>query len=527
MKEIILLTNGKIYPSATPESLYSSLVIGGGTLLEAGGERLAAEWRDQASEVFDLDGRIVLPGFTDSHIHLEKYAHSLNQIDCETASLEECLDRVAAAASSASPGNWIRGHGWNQNTWGRYGTIAELNTVAPDNPVYLTAKSLHAAWINQEALDRSNFRLDSGSIYGAKIGRDHKGSPNGILYEGAMKLVADHIPDPTRTETYNAIDRAQSVLLRYGITAVHDFDGQSCFAALQELHQHRKLNIRVAKMIQGDQFEAALQLGLRTGFGDDWLHIGHLKLFSDGALGPQTAAMIEPYEFQIDNRGILMLSEQDIIRTGSRASESGIPLAIHAIGDLACRTVVNGYTALKPLIPTPSLPHRIEHLQIMHPSDLESLPGSGLTISMQPLHAPSDRTTADHFLGGRTRYSYAWRSVLETGLLLIFGSDAPVESPNPFLGIYAALTRKLELEDPDEPVWTPEECIDLEHALRAYTVNPPQAVGRGGTQGRLEPGFAADLIVLEKDPYELDDKVIPAIKPSGVMTGGVWRFREF
>ncbi|MDF1498955.1 MAG: amidohydrolase [Anaerolineales bacterium] len=523
MKPITLIKNARIYPACIRGQTYDCLVISDSEILDAGDASLESEWESHADHIFDLRGHTILPGLTDAHIHLEKYAHSLSQIDCETTSLDICLEHVADAARHALPGEWIRGHGWDQNAWGRYGTLEELTAAAPENPVYLTAKSLHAAWVNLAALALCDVDDHDNVSTSDRVGHDSDGKLNGLLFEDAMKLVSEKIPRPGAEQTRKSISRAQERLLGYGITSVHDYDGSRCFSALQELHRAGELHIRVTKNIQKDQFQSAIDLGMQSGFGGDWLRIGHLKLFTDGALGPQTAAMLAPYESQPENNGILLLSQDEIIEIGRSASTAGFPLTIHAIGDRACRTVIDALHSLQEEIPAPAVPHRIEHLQIVHPADLENLSGANITISMQPLHAPSDHLTADRYWGERTRWAYAWRSVQSTDSLLIFGSDAPVETPDPWLGLYAALTRKLASEDPETPTWVPEECLDLQTALEAYSVNPPIAVGCGDHFGRLEKGYQADLIVLDQDPYEIAHAAIPSLNVLGAMTGGIWR----
>ncbi|MGD8865305.1 MAG: amidohydrolase [Anaerolineales bacterium] len=524
MKDKFLIKNAIIYPAAAKTKVYQCLVVSDGEIIAAGDNQLSKDWESRVSASYDLEGCVVFPGFTDAHIHLEKYAYSLDQVDCETSSVEACLERIQAATSSASPGSWIRGHGWNQNTWGRFGTLDELDAITPDHPVYLTAKSLHAAWCNSVALNVCD--IDRSNFPGGRIGTNPDGSLNGILFEDAMKLVSENIPRPTLSETIALIRKAQDQLLHFGITSIHDFDGQRCFSALQELQRSGELNIRVVKNIQREQLDAIEMLGLRSGFGNQWLSIGHLKLFADGALGPQTAAMLEPYENQPENMGLLLLDRDQVVSIGRRAIENGLPLSVHAIGDQACQTVIKALMDLDSIDQEPHLPHRIEHLQIVHPADLEYLSEANITISMQPLHAPSDHPTADRFWGERSRWAYAWQSVLRTGSLLVFGSDAPVETPDPFQGVYAAVDRKLISEDPSSPTWIPEERIDLQAALESYMVKPHSAVGWDHQLGQLEEGYLADLIVLDQDPYAIPSTDLHQIKVKGAMTGGIWSFLE-
>lgn len=526
MDKLTLLKNARIYPRCTRGETCSTLVISGSKILHVGDGSITNPWQSQADEIIDLEGRTILPGITDAHIHLEKYALSIKQVDCETSTVEGCLDRLRAAARSSPPGSWIRGHGWDQNRWGRFGSLEEIDAASPKNPVYLTAKSLHAGWANSLALHECDLKAPIRPIAGGHMGTEPDGRLNGLLFEEAMKLVSDKIPRPSAEQIRASIEEAQDRLLRYGITSVHDFDGQRCFSALQELRRSANLRIRVVKNIQKAQLAAVQSVGLQSGFGDDWLRIGHLKLFADGALGPQTAAMLEPYEMQPDNQGILLLDQDEIYDIGREAFHAGLPLTVHAIGDRACRAVIRAFMVLEKEGAAAPLPPRIEHLQVVHPADFEDLAGANITVSMQPLHAPSDRPTAERYWAERSRWSYAWNAVTQTGSLLIFGSDAPVETPDPWKGLYAAVTRKLKDDDPDAPDWVPEERIDLETALKAYTVNPPIAIGMADRLGQLTTGYLADLILLDQDPFSIAPTELPNMNVLGAMTGGEWRVLE-
>ena len=257
------------------------------------------------AEKQNMEGRVVLPGLTDAHLHLKNYALSLQKIDCETETKEECLRRVAERAQKAKAGEWILGHGWNQNVWGVWPTASELDVIAPNNPVYLTAKSLHAAWANTAALKLAQMTSQTPHPQNGQIQRDDKGNATGILLETAMELVGDVIPEPSIAEIAEAVEKAQSILWKMGLTGVHDFDRRDSFMALQQLHVQGKLKLRVLKNIPVELLDQAHALGLRAGFGDDWLRIGSIKVFMDGALGPHTAAMFQPYIGEEDNRGIL------------------------------------------------------------------------------------------------------------------------------------------------------------------------------------------------------------------------------
>jgi predicted amidohydrolase YtcJ len=296
------------------------------------------------SDRLDACGRTIIPGLTDSHIHLEDYAFNLQKIDCETATRNECLQRVAARALTTPPGAWILGHGWNQNNWDEgYGSAALLDEISTQNPVYLTHKSLHSGWANSAALRLAGITPNTPDPSGGRISRLPDGAPDGILFESATDLLEDAIPEPSLEQTVSALREAIHLLLRFGLTGAHDFDSQRCFSALQVLHANHELKLRVVKGIPHENLPHVIDLGLRSGFGDDFLRIGSLKLFADGALGPHTAAMLKPYEDEPANRGILMMEAQQLYELGRQAVGNGISMAVHAIGDRANRVVLDAY----------------------------------------------------------------------------------------------------------------------------------------------------------------------------------------
>jgi predicted amidohydrolase YtcJ len=294
---------------------------------------------------------------------------------------------------------------------------------------------------------------------------------------------------------------------------------------LQILEAQDRLRLRVVKSISAESFKGAVDTGLRTGFGSPFIRIGSLKLFADGALGPQTAAMLEPYEGPAGQLGMLLLDEEEILETGRQAVANGISLAIHAIGDKAVHAVLNGYEALREYERAnrlPSLRHRIEHVQLLHPADAPRLEQLGVIASMQPVHATSDMVTADRYWGPRSANAYAWRTVLSHRTALAFGSDAPVESPNPFWGLHAAVSRQRRDGSPGRMGWYPEQRLSLEEALQAYTTGPAYAAGLENHLGRLAPGYAADLIVLPQDPFDLPIEALAEQRPVATLVAGDW-----
>jgi len=526
-----LITQDQNQPRATTLAILDERIVAVGETTQVLEKYRSAPFK---TEWIDLMGKTVLPGLTDSHLHLQNYSLSLQKVDCETETLQACLARVAERAKSLPAGEWILGHGWNQNRWQTgFGNATDLDRVAPHHPVYLTAKSLHAAWANSLALEKAGIHAHTPDPPGGSIQRCPDGTPSGILFENAMQLVAECIPPPGNRQLKQAILEAQATLLRLGVTCVHDFDGRQCFSALQELHQEGLLILRVIKNLPAELMEEAIALGLRSGFGDDRLRLGSLKFFADGALGPRTAAMFEPYLGEPENRGALLLDSETLTELGSLAIQNGWSLAVHAIGDRANHEVLNAFQNLRrieqesTLTTSVNLRHRIEHLQILHPQDLHRLAHLHLIASMQPFHAPSDMEMAERYWGRqRNRYAYAWRTQLDQGVVLAFGSDAPVEIPNPFWGLHAAVTRQRADGSPSDEGWIPEEKISLAEALHAYTTGAAYAVGQENRLGKLAPSFFADLIVLNQDPFTVSAHELRDLQPCATMVGGKWVWGE-
>jgi hypothetical protein len=500
------------------------------------------------AEKQDMGGRVILPGLTDAHLHLKNYSLSLQKIDCETDTKEECLRRVAKRVKKSKPSEWILGHGWNQNVWfpspSRRGARGEgesqrasawphasdLDAIAPNNPIYLTAKSLHAAWANTKAMQMANITAQTPNPQNGQIQRDANRTATGILLETAMELVSRNIPEPTINEIASAIEKAQPILWKMGLTGVHDFDRRDCFMALQALHVTKKLKLRVLKNIPVELLDEAHALGLRGGFGDDMLRIGNVKVFMDGALGPHTAAMFQPYIGEENNRGILNMDGEELFEHGRKAAQVGLGMTVHAIGDRANHEVLNAYEQLRDYEKENNLPplrHRIEHVQVIHPDDAPRLGKLNVIASMQPIHATSDMLMADQFWGPeRSRLAYAMKTQLDFGAPLALGSDAPVESPNPFLGLHAAVTRRRADGSPSAVGWYPDQKLSFAEALGGYTLGAAYAAYMEDRLGRLAPNHLADLIVLEKDPLKCAPDELLTLQSSATMVSGEWVFQS-
>lgn len=536
-----LLFNARAYTFDPAHPSGSALLLDGGRILAVGSKDELLGQTGRAPELVDLHGRVVLPGLTDAHLHLQYYSLGLQKIDCETDTLEECLRRVTQRVQTTEPGGWVLGHGWNQNPWNLssrlsgeglgvrsggegFPSIADLDAIAPNHPVYLTAKSLHAAWANSAALRLAGITASTPDPKDGKIQRDESGRATGILLESAMGLVERALPEPTVEALAAAIEQAQSVFWRMGLTGVHDFDRRQSFMALQYLDAHGRLKLRVNKNLPVDDLAHANALGLRTGFGNDMLWIGSVKAFMDGALGPRTAAMFQPYLNEPENRGILNMDAEQLFEHCRQAADVGLSMTVHAIGDRANHEVLDAFEQLRSYERErglPALRHRIEHVQVLHPDDAPRLAQLNVIASMQPIHATSDMLTADRYWGGRSALSYAWRTQLQHGAHLAFGSDAPVESPNPFLGLHAAVTRRLD-GTPGPEGWYPEQKLTLAEAFSAYTQGAAYAANAEHRLGMLAPGFLADLIVLEKDPFSCPPDDLLTMQSAATMVDGEW-----
>lgn len=535
-----LIQNARIYTLNPTQPIASAVLVDHGEVLEVGGEELL----EAPAEKTDLGGRVVLPGLIDAHIHLQYYALGLQKINCETTTLDECLRRVAEHVKVTKKGEWILGHGWNQNEWnlsassqdfhGRqegknWPSAANLDAIAPNHPVYLTAKSLHAAWANSAALKIAGIGEATPDPENGEIQRDEHGQPTGILLESAMELVSQAIPQPSVRTVEDAISNAQPILWKMGLTGVHDFDRRVCFMALQSLHGRGALKLRVVKSIPVEDLNHAHELGLRTGYGNDWLRIGSVKAFMDGALGPRTAAMFQAYLSEPENRGILNMDGKQLFEIARRAADVGLSMAVHAIGDRANHEALDAYEQLRHYEQEHGLHplrHRIEHVQVLHPDDAARLAELEVIASMQPVHAVSDMFMADRFWGERVHLAYAWRTQLAHGARVAFGSDAPVESPNPFPGLHAATTRCRVDGLPTSEGWVPEQKITIQEAIEAYTLGPAYAANMENRQGRLAPGYFADLIVLENDPFTCSSDQLVSMQSLATMVGGEWVWRS-
>lgn len=518
-----LLVNGQIRTGDDSCPRASALAIAGEHISAVGDDASLRDLLAPGGEVIDLRDWCVLPGLADSHIHFASYALGLRELDLsDAASLDEALVWVAERARTTPEGAWVVGRRWDQERWPerRFPTAADLDQVAPERPVVLKAKSDHALVANSRALQLAGIGVDTPDPPGGRIGRDAAGQLDGLLFEeSAMDLVTGLVPRPGPEEADDALRRAFPNAWRVGLTAIHDVDGTRAFGAYQRLHARDELGLRVIKYLPARTLNCALEVGLRGGLGDDWLRVGGIKVFVDGALGPRTAAMLAPYTGEPDNLGVLTIEEDELHELAREATAGGLPLAIHAIGDRANRLVLDVLGDVGA-----SLRHRIEHVQLLHPDDVNRLAALGVVASMQPIHATQDCKMANRYWGERCATAYAWRSLTEAGAVLAFGSDCPIEDLDPFLGIHAAVTRRRVDGFPGPEGWHPEQRLTVAEAVHAYTLGAAYAAGLEDRLGSLTPGKLADLIVLDRDIFTCDPTAIAEAQVLATMIGGkfIW-----
>ncbi|MEK6221624.1 MAG: amidohydrolase [Chloroflexota bacterium] len=414
-----ILHNAKLYTFDAHNTVANAIVIDdhaphAGRILFVGDSETAIAEFGHRGDRQDMDGAVILPGLTDAHIHLRAYAEYLQKVSLFNLSKAECLTQIAKRAQETPAGEWVMGHGWNQNNWdGQFPTSAELDDVSPNHPVYLTATSLHAAWANTSALKLARIRKETPNPENSIFQKDDAGNLTGILLEGgAMTAVSRHIPRPTRAQDSQAIRNAQSNLWQMGITGVHDFDRLRSFRALQDLNLQGELILRVLKHLPVESLQHAIGIGLQSGYGNDMLRIGSIKVFADGALGPRTAAMLQPYEVEPENKGLLFIDSEELLEHAQNAAQNGLSMTVHAIGDAATHEVLKAYRQVRKFEKDNNLPqfrHRLEHAQILHPDHFAEIQALDIITSVQPIHATSDMDMADQYWGARSENSYAWK----------------------------------------------------------------------------------------------------------------------
>jgi predicted amidohydrolase YtcJ len=491
-------------------------------------------------------GEIAIPGLIDAHLHLVDAALAADQLDLTGAgSLDSGLDAIGTRAAALPAGAWLEGAGWDQRRWGRWPTAADLDRVVPGRPAAMWSFDHHAVWLNSLALAAAGITADTPDPAGGVIRRvdgaalgARPGDPEGVLLENAAGLIERVLPAPTESTVERAVVSMARDLLGLGVVGVHD---PGYLADDPELGLHGLLGsvadrgdlpIRVHAGLRGPALDLALERGLvsgmRLGEGGrdvpDRARLGWLKLFADGTLGSRTAALVDPIagpapDAGVGEHGVFTTPPETLVELAARAAAGGIATQIHAIGDAAVRAALD---ALGPTGARVPLMPRVEHVQLCQPGDRARFAGLGVAASVQPVHLREDAATARRDWGDRAeRSGYAYRSLVQDGAVVAFGTDAPVEPIDPWPGIAMAVLRRWPGWPADEPAFGPHESLSLDQALRAASVGPA-ATAREPLRGRLVPGAPADAIILPAAPREPSEAVaaFAAVRPRLVIVDG-------
>ena len=528
----LILINGRVYTQYSDLAWVEAILIQDGRIKAIGRDDQILPARTSQTQVVDLDGQLVLPGLTDSHFHFHDWSFARRNLTLAgVGSLQELQKRLATKAASTPPGKWIQGQGWNETAWTeqRLPDRSDLDQVAPAHPTILWRSDLHLAVANSLALQLAGIHAATPDPPGGVIDRLASGAPTGILRELAIDLIRQVIPPPSDEDTLQAMQEAFPALHRIGLTGLHDFrimdsaEASRAFRAYQRLRAQDKLPLRLWMNIPLQHLDQAITLGLRSGFGDDFLQLGHVKLFSDGSQGARTAWMLEPY-LDTGQAGMPLTPMAEIADAVHRADQAGLAVAVHAIGDRANRELITVFEEVLQhregqVISKPAAPHRIEHVQNIRPQDLSRLGNLGIVASVQPIHATDDRLMIQQSVGERSRFCYVFSDMVHAGITLALGSDCPVADPNPFWGIHAAVTRQ-DREGNPPGGWHPQQRLSLAQAIWGYTMGPALATGRAHLQGSLSPGKLADLLVLDRDIFHIEPAKIPHTQVVMTVVGG-------
>jgi predicted amidohydrolase YtcJ len=544
----MILVNGKVFVADPGNTVAQALAVRGGHVLAVGTN---AEIRARAgarTRVVDLHGTLVTPGFNDAHVHLASGGGSLLNVDLQgVTSIAEVERRVRAAAATAAPGEWIQGRGWDQTRLpaselgaGGWPTKEVLDRASPNNPVVLSRVDGHTSWVNTAALRLAGIDRATWNPAGGEIVRDAAGEATGILKEDpARNLVTSQVPPPSPAQIRRQIVAAMELAARSGVTSVQSDVSPvtagsarddspalpDAFGVYQELHRADSLTVRVYTWFPLDHrvIDSFRRLGIRAGYGDEWLRMGMVKGYADGTLGSRTAYMLEPFSDDPHTHGLPQHTDAEIDSLVAEADAAGLQVILHAIGDAANRQALDAIERAERINPPHERRHRIEHAQVLAPEDIPRFRRLGVIASMQPTHATSDMRWAEQRIGHQRAQqgAYAWRSLLNAGATVIFGTDFPVEPIRPVEGIYSAVTRQSR-EQPGVPPggWLPEQKLTRAEAIRLYTAAPAYGEWQERVKGTLRPGMLADFVVWSADLLTIPERDILTAEPLMTVVGG-------
>ncbi len=532
----LVLRGGKVVTVDADFSIQEAVAIRGDKIVFVGSDQDAEKFILPSTTVIDLEGQLVLPGLIDAHAHLHSLGDELTSLNVTgSESYQEIIDAVAIRVQSTKPGEWIVGGRWDQNDWEdkAFPVHDPLSEVSPDNPVYLTRIDGNASFANKKALEISGITKETPDPVGGFIIRKENGDPTGVLINRAMNLVSDNIPSDSDEQLKQKFLKAVRECLSVGLTSVHEAGiGPRHIDLYKSLIDNEQLNMRVYAML-GEEKDLPLDLDLADYFkryriadyGRHMLSVRSIKLYFDGALGSRGAAFYAPYDDDPDNNGLLRITPEYITAVSRAALEVGMGVNTHCIGIRGNRLCLEAYEKALQEYPVSDHRFRIEHAQIIEAQDVEKFVDLGIIPAMQPTHCTSDMSFVEDRVGtGRAKGAYAWRWFIDAGLVIPCGSDFPVESNNPLLGIYAAVTR----QDPEgRPAggWHPEQRMSIEEAIKGFTIWAAYSAFQEKVLGSIEVGKYADLTVLDKDILDIEPKEILLTKTVYTIVAGKVRYR--
>ncbi|HXE90426.1 MAG TPA: amidohydrolase [Terriglobales bacterium] len=535
----LILTNAKVWTVDKSRPEAEAVAVLGERIVAVGSRAEVEAWRGPKTRVLDAGGRRVVPGFNDSHVHFLSGGQLLDQVNLkDAADTKEFVRRIAGAVAKARPGEWVLGGNWDHENW----TPAELPTrdmidpVSPTTPVFVDRYDGHMALANSAALRLAGITEKTPDPPGGTIVRDAKGRPTGALKDAAMDLVTRVIPPPSREQMESAIRRALEHAASLGVTSIQEMTpslgsaegegpgpGYQNIAIYGELAEKGELTLRVYAAPPLESWERLAKVGLRHGFGSAYLRVGALKAYADGSLGSTTAYFFEPYNDAPQTSGLLSADMHPITRMRGRmmqADAAGLQLCIHAIGDRAISTVLDLFGDVVKGNGERDRRLRIEHAQHVAPKDFVRFRDLHVIASMQPYHAIDDGRWAEKRIGPeRIKTTYAFRTFLDDGVRLAFGTDWPVAPLDPMQGIYAAVTRAT-LDGKNPQGWVPEQKISVAEAVEAYTLGSAYAEFQEQEKGSITPGKLADLVVLSDDIFSIAPEKIKDVRAEITIVGG-------
>jgi len=528
----LVLTNAHIYTSDVNRPVAEALAVRGGRIAFVGSNRGALALAGPRTERLDLGGKTVITGMVDAHAHLLGLGQALRTVDLVgTRSYDEVIARVVERVKTARPGEWIRGRGWDQNDWAdtRFPTHAALSRAVPNNPVYLTRVDGHAALVNAKALELAQVTAATPDPTGGRFIRDSANNPTGVLVDGAQGIVGRVIPAPSRAELREQTLAAIAEANRWGLTGIHDAGvAPEGIAVYEELAKEGRYSLRNYVMVRsGDSvLDAFMQRGPQKALYDGRLWIRAIKLVADGALGSRGAALLEPYSDDPGNTGLITTPPERIKSVAVRALKAGFQVNVHAIGDRANRMVLDQFEAAFREVPTADHRFRIEHAQILRYQDIPRFAELDVIPSMQGSHQTSDMYWAPNRLGpARLGGAYAWRSLLNTGVVIPNGSDFPVEAVNPLISFHSFFTRQ-DTDNFPPGGWMPEQRTTRQEALLSMTLWPAYAAFMENESGSLTIGKYADFVVLDRDIMTVAPEEVLGTRVLLTMLGGKAVYRR-